>query len=151
MVSYQQWWVTSSGQLPAVVSYQHWNMSRTLSIHKDNSNIAGGQGCNGGNGPEASTAADWSALIRTKCTLLILIHCQYGQEGSNWGEQCDPHARAQASIAAVPAAAHLHGSVTSHWTDLNITCVAEDMGFYFSLFIQETREWHAITCRWRLH
>lgn len=75
--------------------------------------------------PRLPTAADWSALIRSKCTLLILIHCRYGQEGSNWGEQCDPHARAQAAIAAVPAAAHLHVSVTSHWTDLNITCVAE--------------------------
>lgn len=34
-----------------------------------------------GNGPEALTAADWSALIRSKCTLPILIHCQYWSRG----------------------------------------------------------------------
>lgn len=118
---------------------QHWNIeSPTVSIHEGNSSIAVGQWCIGENGPAALTAPHWSALIRSKCTLPILIHCQYWHEVSNWQEHCDPHARVQVSISAMPAATHLHVSVTINWTALNITCVCwiswEDMSFYFEFY-----------------
>ena len=37
-------------------SYQHRNMNNR--IHEADSDVAVGQGCNGGNGPETFTAAD---------------------------------------------------------------------------------------------
>lgn len=145
-----KWWIS---ELPNT----HWaqltalkSEDATVSAHEGNSPIAVGQGCNG---REWTWGLDSSRLI---CFNQVQVHIANFNslsiliQGRNWQEHCDPHARAQVSISAMPAATHLHVSVTIYWAALNITCVAEDpvrtWAFTLSI-IQEEREWHTITCR----
>lgn len=131
--------------------YQHWIVVKaTVSTHEGNSPIAEGQGCNG---RDWTWGLDSSRLI---CFNQVQVHIASFNSLSiviqrrNWQEHCDPHARAQVSISAMPAATHLHVSVTIYWAALNITCVAEypvrTWAFTLS-FIHEEGEWHTITCR----
>lgn len=68
---------------------------------------------------------DWSASLRAKCKLPILMRCRYEHTRDVWTESCGLHGWVEVSISSAPAATHLPVSVTSYYIDSNITSVGE--------------------------
>lgn len=98
---------------------------------------------------------DWSALVRAKCELPILMHRQYEHTRSIWRESCWLHGES-GSIHFCCACSHSCACICHkllHWRKHNMCCwicCTRKWAFIFS-FIPEMEERLAITCRWRLY